>query len=165
MNQMPSCEPERIEETLPASHEMPGVATEVPAAAPKRRHRRRYLWVLAGLLAAVCLAAGARILVHPGAAAAPIRLEPLPFEFQVAQRGDHLLLTWNRAAKAVQIATGATLSIHDGPESEDVKLGLDTLRRGGVRYYPVFEDVSFRLTLTHAEGGSVSEQAHTNLRP
>ncbi|HEY1218510.1 MAG: hypothetical protein ABSE42_23135 [Bryobacteraceae bacterium] len=39
-------------------------------------------------------------------------------------------------------ATAATLTIHNGPEREDVVLDLDTLRRGGVDYFPVFEDVN-----------------------
>jgi hypothetical protein len=167
---MPICEPESIDEGLPPSLEERLVAMEAPpAAAPARHRRRRYLWVLfAALVTVVCavgwLAVG--ILVHDGSAAvAPTRLEPLTFEFQAVQRQDHLLLTWNRAAKSVRDATAATLTIHDGPESEDVALDLDTLRRGGADYYPVFEDVSFGLTLTHTPGGSVSEQAHASLRP
>ena len=162
---MTICQPESIED-LPDSHEERGSAMEVAAVdAPAPRRRGRHRWVPAALLAVACLAAGIGVHIHGGAAPTTIRLEPLPFEFQAAQRRDHLLLTWNRGAKAVQIATGATLSIHDGPESEDVVLSLDTVRRGGIRYYPIFEDVSFRLTLTHASGGSVSERAHTSLRP
>jgi hypothetical protein len=162
---MPICEPESTEEDLPAPDEIREVAMEIPVAAPARRHRRRYRWVPAALLTMACVAAGALVLVHGGAAPARIRFEPLPFEFQVAQQQDHLLLTWNNSAKAVRIATGATLSIQDGPESEDVELSLDTVRRGAIRYYPVFEDVGFRLTLTHASGGNVSEQAHAGLHP
>ena len=162
---MPICEPESTEEDLPAADEMREAAIRVPVAAPARRHRRRYRWVLAALFSGACLVAGVRVLVPGGAAPARIRFEPLPFEFQVAQQQDHLLLTWNNSAKAVRIATGATLSIQDGPESEDVELSLDTVQRGAIRYYPIFEDVSFRLTLTHASGGSVSEQAHAGLQP
>jgi hypothetical protein len=166
---MPICEPESIDEGLRPFHEERRVAVETPpAAAPARRPRRRYRWVFAALFVVVCavgwLAVG--ILVHDGnAAVAPTRLEMPTFDFQAVERQDHLLLTWNRAAKAVRDATTATLTIHDGPESEDVVLDLDTLRRGGVDYYPVFEDVSFGLTLTHTPGGSVSEQAHASLRP
>jgi len=165
---MPICEPESIDEGLSAPRKEREVAAEVPPAdAPAKRRRRRYPWVLVALLAVACVVAwmAAAMLVHNGTAAVPARLEPLTFDFQAVQRHDHLLLTWNRGAKAVRDATAATLTIHDGPEREDVVLDLDTLQRGGVDYFPVFEDVSFGLTLAHTPGGSVSEQAHASLRP
>jgi len=166
---MPICEPESTEEDLSLSHEeREGAMDAPPVAAPARHRNRRYAWLAAALLAIACAFAwlAAASLVHNGSAAvAPTRIEPLSFEFQAAPRQDHLLLTWNSAAEPVRDATGATLSIHDGPESEDVPVDLDTLRRGGVDYYPIFEEVSFRFTLTHAPGGSVSEQAHASLLP
>jgi len=167
MNPMPICEPESIEELSSPDKGLEIVMEARPAAAPAKR-RRRYPWVLASLLpvvaAVVWLAPG--ILPHGGAVSAgTIRLQPLIFDFQAAQRQDHLLLTWNPKSQAVRDATGATLSIHDGPESEDVELSLDTLRRGGIEYYPIFEEASFRLALTHAPGGSVSQEAHASFRP
>jgi hypothetical protein len=165
---MPICEPESIYEGPSLAPDDGDVALEVsPVAAPARRHRR-HPWVVAAFLAVVCAAAWLAVVVllrDGGVAAAPTHLEPLTFEFQAAQRHDHLLLTWNRTARAVHDATGATLSIHDGPETEDVELNLDTLRRGGVAYYPIFEDSSFRLTLTYGPRGSASEQAHASFRP
>jgi hypothetical protein len=161
---MPICEPESIDESLHPSQEERELAME---AAPAKRPRS-HAWMIAALLAIACLVAllGAVILAPNGSATvAPARLQPMTLDFQAVQNQDHLFLGWNRAAKAVRDGTGATLSIHDGPESEDVALDLDTLRRGGVDYYPIFEDVSFRLTLTFAPGGSVSEQAHATLRP
>jgi hypothetical protein len=129
---------------------------------PAQRHGRRYRWGLGAVAALVCLAAG---FIHSGVTRTPTRIEPLPFGFQAQQRQDHLLLTWNPAAQAVRKATRATLSIQDGLRSEDVELSLATLRRGGVRYYPVFQDVAFRLTLADSPRQTVSEQAHPNFRP
>jgi hypothetical protein len=166
---MPICEPESIEEedrTLPIQ-EPESAIVRPPAAAAARPRRRRSPWAFAALLAVACvvvvLAAG--VVFYGSAAAAPTRIEPLTFAFQVAPREDHLLLTWNPESKAVRDATGATLTIHDGPESEDVQLDTDALRRGGLDYFPVFENVDFRLAVTDAPSGSVSEQAHASLRP
>jgi hypothetical protein len=133
-----------------------------PAEAPAQSHRGRYGWGLVALAALVCLAAG---FIHRGVAGRPIRIEPLPFGFQAQQRQDHLLLTWDPAARAVRNATRATLSIQDGPQSEDVELSLATLRRGGLRYYPLFQNIAFRLTLAGFPRQTVSEQAHPSFRP
>jgi hypothetical protein len=162
---MPICEPESIEEEDRSfSLQEPESAIARPAARP---HRRRSPWVFAILLAVGCVAVvlAAGVVFYGSAGAAPTRIEPLTFGFQAAAREDHLLLTWNPAAKAVRDATGATLTIHDGPESEDVQLDADALRRGGLDYFPVFENVEFRLAVTDAPRGSVSEQAHASLRP
>lgn len=160
---MPVCERESIEETqAPCREEFEaGMETE-PANAPARSPGGRYRWGVAVLAALVCLAAG---FIHRGVARGPIRIEPLPFGFQAQQRQDHLLLTWNPAAPAVRNATRATLSIQDGRQNEDVELSLATLRRGGVRYYPLFQDVGFRLTLAGFPRQTVSEQAHADFRP
>jgi hypothetical protein len=139
------------------------VGTETqPAEAPARSQRRRYGWGIAALAALVCLAAG---FIHRGVTRPPIRIEPLPFAFHAQQRQDYLLLTWNPAARAVRNATRATLSIQDGMQNEDVEVSLATLRRGGIRYYPVFQDVNFRLTLANSPRVTVSEQAHPGFRP
>jgi hypothetical protein len=164
---MPICEPESIEEDRISPCQERELPIARPPAAAARPHRRRSPWVFAALLAVACvvvvLVAG--VLFHGAATGAPTRIEPLTFDFQAAPRQDHLLLTWNSAAKAIRYATGATLTIHDGPESEDVRLDADALRRGGLDYFPVFENVDFRLTLTDAPTGSVTEQAHASLRP
>jgi anti-sigma-K factor RskA len=165
---MPICEPESIEEDLSFSRQEPRLTIAAPpSVSPVRPERRRSTWKSATLIAIACAVAAlaAIILFHAGAAAAPVRLEPMILGFQAAPREDHLLLTWNPAAKAVRDATSATLSIHDGPETEDVPLDLDTLHRGGVNYFPVFENASFRLSLTAPPTGSVSEQAHATLLP
>jgi hypothetical protein len=164
---MPICEPESIEEDLSFAQQAPKLAIAArPQVVPARPERRRSPWKSIALIVIACAVAGlaATILIH-NAAASPTRLEPMLLGFQATPRQDHLLLTWNPAAKAVRDATAATLSIHDGPESEDVQLDLDTLRRGGVNYFPVFENVSFRLSLIAPPTGSVSEQAHSSLLP
>ena len=165
---MPICEPESIEDDLSFSYQEPKLTVAAPPnVASVQPKRRRSPWKSATLIAIACaVAARAGIfLFHAGAAAAPVRLEPMILRFQATPREDHLLLTWNPAAKAVHDATAATLSIHDGPETEEVPLDLDTLRRGGVNYFPVFENASFRLSLTVPPTGSVSEQAHATLLP
>ncbi|HEY1204008.1 MAG: hypothetical protein ABSH46_15075 [Bryobacteraceae bacterium] len=160
---MTACELETIDEAATPSGDELEIDTETPpASAPAQRPRRRYLWVLAALLAAACLAAGFFL---TGVVATPTRIEPLPFGFQAEQRQDHLLLTWNPAAPAVRGATRATLTIQDGPETEDVELNLAALHSGGLRYYPVFGNVSFRLSLANPSHRTVSEQARLSLRP
>jgi len=160
---MPVCESERIDESLAPAPDAWDVGMDTPPEGgdPQRR-RPRHFWWFAVLAVLVCLAAG---FINRGVAARPIRIEPLPFGFRVQQRSDYLLLTWNPAAGAVRNASRATLSIQDGPQSEDAELTLDTLHRGGVRYYPVFEDVSFRLTLANPPRQTVSEGARPGLQP
>jgi len=137
------------------------VGIETPAAAaPAPRYR--YRWALAVLLTAVCLAAGFFL---SGVVAAPARIDPLPFEFEAMQYQDHMILTWNPSARAIRDATKATLAIQDGPESENVELNLAVLRLGGLAYYPVFQNVSFRLSLANPSRRTASEQVRLSLRP
>jgi len=164
---MPICEPESVEENLSFPHQERTLTIAAPPqVAPVRPERRRSPWKSAALIAIACAIAGlvAGVLIHR-AAASPAHLEPMILGFQATPREDHLLLTWNPAAKAVRQATSATLSIQDGPETEDVPLDLETLHRGGVNYFPIFENASFRLSLTAPPTGSVSEKAHATLLP
>jgi hypothetical protein len=100
-----------------------------------------------------------------GIAAAPARIEPLPFGFRAEQRQDRVALAWDPAAQAVREATRATLSIQDGPETEDVELNLAVLPLGGLSYSPLFQSVSFRLKLAGPSHRTVSEQARVTLLP
>ena len=160
---MSACELEMIDEAETPSGDELEIDTETPpATAPAQRPRRRYGWVLAALLAAACVAAGFFL---TGVVAAPTRIEPLPFGFQAEQRQDHVVLTWNATAPAVRDATRATLTIEDGPETEEVELNLEALRLGSLRYYPVFGEVGFRLSLANPSHRTVSEQARLSLRP
>jgi hypothetical protein len=160
---MSVCEPETIDEAVTSSREKPeAVGKTAPAAAPARRSPRRYRWPLFGLLAVACAAGGVFL---AGIAAAPTRIEPLPFGFQATQQGDHLLLTWDPAAAAVRGATRATLTIQDGPEKEDVELNLAVLPLGRLAYQPVFQNVGFRLRLANPAHRAVSEWAQIALRP
>ena len=107
---MPICEPESIEEDLPFSQQERRLTVAAPPpVAPARPARRRSPWKSIALIAIACAVAGlaATILIH-NAAASPIRLEPMLLGFQATPRQDHLLLTWNPAAKAVRDATAAT---------------------------------------------------------
>jgi hypothetical protein len=161
---MPLCELENAEADVTPSREEREVESEDrPVTAPIPR--RRYRWLLAGLFVVVCLAAGFLRSGQAGTAPPPISIEALPLGFQVVQRGDHLLLTWDASAKGIRGASKATLSIQDGPESEDVELSLSVLPLGAVAYHPVFQDVSFRLTLVNPPRRTVSESAHLSLRP
>jgi len=161
MEKMTVCELETID-AAETGNEME-IYTEAPdATVSRRRPRRRYLWVVAALLAATSLAAGFFLV---GILATPTRIEPLPFGFQAQQRQDHLLLTWDPIAPAVRDATRAVLTIQDGPETEEVELNLAALRSGGLQYYPVFGNVSFHLSLGSSSHRTVSEQARLSLRP
>jgi hypothetical protein len=161
---MPICELETIEDdATPLCEEMEVAIETPPPEAPGPHHRRRpWRWVFAAFFAIVCLAAG---LFLNSVAAAPTRIEPLPFGFQAGQRQDRVALTWNPTARAVRDATRATLTIQDGPETEDVELNPAVLRLGGLSYNPVFQDLSFRLSLAGSSRRTVSEQVHVSLRP
>ncbi len=159
---MTACEPETTNEVAALFSKDLEIEEEPPETAPAQRPRRRYLWVLAALLAAACLAAGFFL---TGIVAGPSRVEPLPFGFHAEQRVDHVVLAWNPAAPAVREATRATLTIQDGPETEEVELNLAAVHSGGLRYYPVFGNVAFRLSLTTPSRRSVSEEARLSLRP
>ncbi len=159
---MPVCERESTEESPAPSYEESQPSPVVrPANTPAPRPRR-YFWGLAALAMLVCLAAG---FIHRGNQGAPIRIQAMPFRFQAHQRQDFVLLTWNPNATAVRRATKATLSIQDGKHTEEVDLSIDTLRIGGVRYYPIFQDVAFRLTLADSSRQTVSELAHPAFQP
>jgi len=160
---MPVCEAETTyAEIITSSQNNPQAAKESAPAPAAPRPNHRYLWTLAAVLAAACIVAGF-LVTH--AATARTRIEPMAFGFQAAQRQDRLALTWNPAARAVREATGATLTIQDGPETEDVELRTSALRAGGVLYYPVFQNVTFRLKLANAAHRTVTEQAQLTLRP
>jgi len=160
---MAVCELETIDVAEIPRGDQLGIDMEVsPVAAPGRRFGNRYLWALAAPLAAVCLAAG---FLATGVVATPTRIDPLPFRFQAEQRRDHLVLTWDASAPAIRDATRASLTIEDGPETEEVELNLAALRSGGLQYYPVFGNVGFRLSLANPSRRTVSEQAHLSLRP
>ena len=159
---MTACELEVVDEVETAPSVEPEAETETqPPEAPARRsHRWRRLLVI--LAACVCLAAGFFVTT---VATSPARLEPLPVGFDVQQRSDYLLLTWNANAQAIREASRATLSIQDGPETEDVELNLAALRWGRLRYDPIFGNVRFRLSLTTASRRAVSEEARIAVRP
>lgn len=55
------------------------------------------------------------------------------------------------------------LAVADGAEHRLESLGA--LRLGGLAYHPVFQDVSFRLTLANPSRRTVSEEARLSLRP
>jgi hypothetical protein len=158
---MPVCELETSDKVVTPSCEEPAVGLESPAAA-RPALRRGYRWALGALLAVACLAAG---FILTSVLATPTRIEPLPFGFQLEQRDDRVALNWNPAAEAIHHATRATLTIQDGPETEDVELNLAALRLGGLIYDPIFRNVRFRLVLAIPSRRTVSEEARLSLRP
>ena len=153
---MPVCEREYTDESPAPADAGPQVSVEVQPLDPPAARPRRFPWGLGAVALLVCVAAG---FIHLGARGEPIRVQALPFRFRAQQRQDYVLLTWNPNAPAVRGATKATLTVQDGKQTEDIEIGLDTLRFGGVRYYPIFQDVSFQLTLAESARRTVSEQA------
>lgn len=158
---MSVCELESIDETVARSRKEPEVGVQAARPDPPSG-RRRFRWTLIAALAIAGLAAG---LYLTGIAAAPARIEPLPFGFRAEQRQDRVAIAWDPAAKAVREATRATLSIQDGPETEDVELNLAVLPLGGLSYSPLFQSVSFRMKLAGPSHRTVTEQARVTLLP
>lgn len=66
-------------------------------------------------------------------------------ELRAASHGDSLWISWNRRNPVVSIASGAVLSVSDGPRHFERKLDAGQVADGEVKYTPVSGDVTFQL--------------------
>ncbi len=155
--------PEAGAESESKNTEAPASSVEAPAPEPAftgfhaeepvSKRGRKLVWITGGLAVAALLMI---LLVYPGLlidrgpAPADTGEDTSSLALRVERSAGQLLLTWNREAEAVRAATRAVLSISDGPQQENVELGLEQLRNGSVVYSPLTSDVSFRLEVIAA---------------
>lgn len=77
-------------------------------------------------------------------------LRPAPNQLELAvNERDHLLrISWNNNARELNRASGATLLIADGTNSQEIKLGPDELKLGVVEYQPNTRHVQVRMSVS-----------------
>jgi hypothetical protein len=84
--------------------------------------------------------------------------DPYAMKLSVAPSGDSSLhVRWDRAAQAIQEATGGTLYIRDGDNEKKVTLDAAQLHNGSVVYRRATNAVTFRLEVTPNARASLTE--------
>jgi protein TonB len=144
----PSAPPAR--ELAPAVVPAPAPAAEAaPAAKPRSG---KLPWILLGGAATVTLALG--LLFTSGVLS---RKPSVPAQdtsaltLRVDRNGGDIVLTWNRDSDVIKSASKAVLSIHDGPQQENVEMDLAQLKNGSIVYAPVTADVVFKMEVTGSD--------------
>ncbi|MFB3827759.1 MAG: TonB family protein [Bryobacteraceae bacterium] len=155
----PEVEPEPAA-AAPLPEPKPEPAVPVFAAAQPEPARRRWPKLLILAAALLACAVGGTFVVFPGLFSkrppAPAA-ENTALALRVERNAGQLVLTWNRDTELIKTASRGVLSISDGDRKENVEIDLAQLRNGSVVYSPFTNDVSFRLEVTAAKGGNVSE--------
>jgi hypothetical protein len=105
---------------------------------PRVSHKR--FW----LLSALCLT---MVGLGVGAGAYWFRTPAQPLAMRVMDIDGQLLIEWDRTARPVQEASGATVDIMDGNEKTKVEMDAERLREGSITYARRSDrvDVRFRL--------------------
>ncbi len=120
-------------------------------------------WVIIALLV-VGLAGGGYMLYRNSAAKQVTVMDALALKVEPSE--GKLVLSWNRNCSLIAAAQRATLTIVDGDHKEDADLDLGQLRNGRIEYWPVTNDVSFRLEVADLKHGkSQSESVRVLGRP
>ena len=95
----------------------------------------------------------AKSLASPGSQAVDL----YSVQLQVAQAENSLMVKWNRDSPASQVAMYGMLTVTEGTNSKEVKLGFAELRNGTAMYPNVAPEVRFRLELFFKENRSFAE--------
>jgi hypothetical protein len=103
--------------------------------------------------------AGARA-ARPLATAGPsAQAEVYSVRLQVSQVDSSLMVKWDRDSAPIQAAMHGVLTVTEGSNSKEVKLGFAELRNGTAMYPNVGAEVRFRLELFFKENRSFVESA------
>jgi hypothetical protein len=78
---------------------------------------------------------------------------------QVVQADSNLIVKWDREAAPIQAALSGALTVTEGNNSKEVKLGFAELRNGTAMYPHAGSEVRFRLELFFKENRSFIESA------
>lgn len=129
-----SSSPVRADEPAAEALEIPGFARA------QSWHGNKWVWAL---LAAALVSAAAF-----GAARYYVQSAPQPpLSLWVADVGGQLLIEWDRSAKPIREAQGATLEIQDGNQRVIKTLDRDVLREGSIDYQRIADVVDVRLRI------------------
>ena len=152
--------PRVIERPTPAPYERPIFAEHI--VQESSGWGRRLAWLAFSLaLLAFGGACGyeyagmqsAKSLASPGGQAVDL----YSVQLQVAQAEKSLMVKWNRDSPAIQVAMYGMLTVTEGTNSKEVKLGFAELRNGTAMYPNVAPEVRFRLELFFKENRSFAE--------
>ena len=139
----------------------------VESAGPRRLH---WIAFIAALLAfgAVCgyeyagVLASKRVSGPLSAGTPPGKTQvndPYAVNLQVAQADNNLIVKWYRDAAPIQAALNGVLTVSEGGNSKEVKLGFAELRNGTAMYPYAGKGVQFRLELFFKDNRSFIESA------
>ena len=78
---------------------------------------------------------------------------------QVVQADSNLILKWDREAAPIQAALSGALTVTEGSNSKEVKLGFAELRNGTAMYPHAGSEVRFHLELFFKDNRSFIESA------
>jgi hypothetical protein len=84
---------------------------------------------------------------------------------QAVQNGSSVMVKWNRDAAPIQGALRGLLTVTEGIDSKEVKLGFAELRNGTALYPHVGPEIRFRLELFFADNRSFVETAEFRESP
>lgn len=78
---------------------------------------------------------------------------------QVSQAGSSVMVKWNRDAAPIQAALHGVLTVTEGANSKEVKLGFAELRNGAAMYPLIAPEIRFRLEIFFKNNRSFVESA------
>lgn len=166
----PANRPKSVERSAPRTVQDRPMFTEhslVESAGPRRLH---WIAFIAALLAfgAVCgyeyagVLASKRVSGPLSAGTPPGKTQvndPYAVNLQVAQADNNLIVKWDRDAAPIQAALHGVLTVSEGGNSKEVKLGFAELRNGTAMYPYAGKGVQFRLELFFKDNRSFIESA------
>ena len=86
-----------------------------------------------------------------------IRSSSTQFDLAVTENDRLLRISWNRAARELDRASGARLVIADGASRQEIRLGQDELKLGTVDYQPDTQQVQITMTLNTQDGAQPTQ--------
>ena len=136
------------------THELQPPRPQLAAPAKKVRKKALYTGMATALIVVAALLLF-QIALRPGTTS-----KRLPLALNVAWEGNRLRLTWNRKAPAIRSASRGVLSTTDGARQQFWNLDTTQLTEGSIVYWPVTNDVNFRLDVFSHEN-SVGESVRS----
>jgi len=144
-------------ETQPIQPPKPALALP-PIHIPVPQIRKPLLgWSVAGVAAITLLALGMQ---YRPAAAPPRKEVERPLNIALQQKGDAVIVDWDKRATALKQASSGVLTINDGGSTQTLNLSRTELDHGKVQFWPRSNQVTVHMDLTHRdEAGSTANLA------